>query len=153
MFAEEKVKSVLLPVLTEEGYDLVSVHYLVTSDGPQLQVVVDRDSPISLDDIVKLSDPLSAALDAADPIEGAYTLDISSAGAEKPVALEKLPKYVGSYVNLHLSRPYHGENIVEGELASIENGMVRLVRSKKSRSETIEFPLGDIDKARLAIKF
>jgi ribosome maturation factor RimP len=75
---------------------------------------------------VKLSDPLSAALTAKIRSKEPTPSTSPPPGPKKPLALEKLPKYLGSYVNLHLSHPYHGENIVEGELVSIENGMVRL---------------------------
>jgi len=153
MFEEEKVKNVLLRLLKERGYDLVSVKYSITSEGPQLQVVVDRDDPISLDDIVKLSDPVSSLLDKEDPIAGAYTLDISSLGAEKPIALDKLNRYVGRYLNLHLSHPYKGENILEGTLLKLDPGTVEFELTKKGRSEIASFPYRDIDKARLAIKF
>lgn len=153
MNEEEKVSALLTEPLLERGYRLVSVHYCVNADGPQLQVTVDRTEPISLDDIVALSDPISALLDKEDPIAGAYTLDVSSLGAEKPIAPSELSDYVGRYVNLHLSHPYHGENIVEGDLVSILNAQVTLRLNKKGRSISIEFPLGDVDKARLAIKF
>jgi len=153
MFEEEKVKKVLAKLLNEHGYDLVAIKYATTSEGPQLQVVVDRDDPISLDDIVKLSDPISAILDKEDPIAGAYTLDISSLGAEKPIALEKLDHYVGKYLNLHLSHPYKGENILEGTLLKLDNGTVEFELRRKGRSEVASFAYRDIDKARLAIKF
>ena len=150
--AEEKIKNLLQGPLAEIGYELVSVKI---SQGKEksLNVVVDRVEPISLDDIVSVSSLISEILDKEDPIEGAYTLDVSSLGAEKPIAIDKLPLYKGSYVNLHLSHPYKGENILEGTLLGVEDGEVTLQLRVKTKKVEVRFPLADVDKARLAIRF
>ena len=91
-------------------------------------------------------------MDEADPIEAAYTLDLSSAGAEKKIDVEKLPSYVGRFVHLHLSHPFKGENILEGTLLSMGEETVLLVKDKSKKKE-IRFPTNTIDGARLAIEF
>lgn len=153
MEEERKVESLLREPLEGKGYELASVHYLSTKEGMKLEVVVDRVEPIGLEDIVDLSGLISEILDKEDPIPGAYTLDVSSLGAEKPIALEKLPLYVGKYVNLHLSHPFKGENILEGHLLKIEEGTLTLEVKQKAKKVQIAFPLPDVDKARLAIEF
>jgi len=153
MEEERVVKEILSPALEERGYELVSVRFYRSKEGPKLEVTVDRPEPISLDDIVALSDVISPLLDEHDPIEGAYTLDISSAGAEKEIGLEKLDAYVGRYVHLHLSHPYKGENILEGDLKAIDEENVTLTLKIKAKTVDIVFPRKDVDKARLAIKF
>ena len=82
-----------------------------------------------------------------------YTLDVSSLGAEKPIDLEKLDKYQGKYVNLHLSHPYKGENIIEGDLKEVTSDYVVLTYRIKTRIVEAKIERKDIDKARLAIKF
>lgn len=153
MEEEKKVREILEAPLKEKGFDLCSVSYHQSKEGPKLEVVVDRVDPIGLDDIVALSESISSLLDASDPIEGAYTLDVSSLGAEKPIALEKLPLYLGKYVALHLSHPYQGENNLEGTLESVDGESVSLSYSQKGRRKVASFPRADVDKARLAIKF
>lgn len=153
MDVEKKIRDLLEAPLKRKGYEIYSVKYYRNKGGSNLEITIDRVKPISLDDIVEISDFISPLLDEADPIEEAYTLDISSLGAEKPIELARLQEYVGSYVNLHLSTPYKGENILEGELSSIEEGTVHLSYKIKGKSHTAIFPQGDIDKVRLAIKF
>lgn len=153
MEEENKVTSLLEQPLKEKGFDLSSVHYHNSSEGMKLEVVVDRVEPIGLEDIVALSGFISDLLDAQDPIKGSYTLDVSSLGAEKPIALGKLGLYVGKYVNLHLSHPYKGENILEGTLEKIEEGQLTLSFLRKGKKNEASFPVSDVDKARLAIKF
>ncbi len=153
MEEENKIASLLQQPLKEKGFDLYSVVYHNSSEGMKLEVVVDRVEPIGLEDIVSLSGFISDILDESDPIQGAYTLDVSSLGAEKPIALDKLPLYIGKYVNLHLSHPYKGENILEGTLEKIEEGNLTLSYRAKGKLVQATFPEKDVDKARLAIKF
>lgn len=147
-----KIEAVLTPPLQAAGYELAGVSLVNEKEGLTLHILVDRDAPISLDDIVKVSDLINPLLDKADPISSPYTLDVSSLGAEKPLHLERLSHYVGSYVNLHLSHPYVGNNILEGTLLKVDDN-VSLEVVEKTRKKVIVFPLKDVDKARLAIKF
>lgn len=153
MEEERKIREVLEARLNERGYSLEGVRYYLSKEGPKLELVVDRDDPISLDDIVTLSDFISPILDENDPIAGAYTLDISSLGAEKPIALEKLASYDGRYVHLHLSHPVGGENILEGTLKVVDEETLGLTFFIKGRKKDVTFPKKDVDAARLAIKF
>ena len=102
--------------LAEISYTLYSIKSYNNKGGSVLEIIVDRDENIDLDDIVEVSNYLSPYLDEIITDDNPYTLDVSSLGAEKPIDLLKLDKYVGKYVNLHLSHPYKGENILEGDL-------------------------------------
>jgi ribosome maturation factor RimP len=146
-----KVSSLLIEPLKQAGYDLAEVKETRDSDGLTLHVIVDRVSPISLDDIVKVSDLVNPILDKSDPIAGPYTLDVTSLGAEKPIKLERLGDYLGRYVHLHLSHPCEGENVLEGTLVEAKENIVIRVRNK-TRVKELTFPLSYVDKARLAIE-
>jgi ribosome maturation factor RimP len=147
------IKELVEKPLSKEGYDLAEVSLSHDKDGLTLHILVDRDDPISLDDIVKVSNLLNPLLDEKDPIPEAYTLDISSLGAEKAIPPGRLERYLGRYVAIHLSRPYKGANSLEGDLVGVSGGIVSLRLKIKSASKTVEIPLSDIDKAHLAIKF
>ena len=152
MLVEEKIRSIVEDRLIQEGFELHEVSFKPGKNA-SLQIIVDRVSPISLEEIVHVSELVSSLLDENDPIAEPYTLDVSSLGAEKPIAIERLPEYVGRYVNLHLKTPYKGENYVEGTLIQIQEGNVDLQIRQKARKVIITFPYGDVDKARLAIEF
>lgn len=139
--------------LDELGYELYSLKSFNDRNGQILEVVVDREESIDLDDIVKVSDNISSLLDELITDDSPYTLDVSSLGAEKPIALEKLDKYQGKYVNVHLSHPYKGMNVLEGDLIEIDNEKVVITYKEKTRTIKAEVKRNDIDKARLAIKF
>ncbi len=147
------VRSLLEEPLKKEGYELVEVKISRDKSGVLLQIVVDRDLPISLEDIVKVSDLINPLLDQNDPIKSAYTLDVSSLGAEKPIKLENLDKYVSRYVNLHLSHPYEGKNILEGSLSEVNDDTLTLLVKEKTKKRSIVIERKYVDKARLAIEF
>lgn len=148
----EYVKEKVAKALEGMGYELYDLSFRHQKDGDTLFIVVDRFAPISLNDIVLVSETLSPLLDELDPFEGAYTLDVSSLGSEKPVPIEKLYLYKGEFIHLHLSRPYKGENDLEGHLLSIDEEAIEIELAIKGRKKKISLPTKDIDKARLAIE-
>ena len=148
---ENAIFAALVEPISALGYDLIEAK-LSGNKNKTLQVIVDRVKPISLEDIVLVSEKVGEVLDELDPIKDPYTLDVSSLGAEKPIKLEALDQYVGSYVNLHLSRPIKGENIVEGTILNVSEEALTLQVRVKAAKRDLEIPRGDIDKARLAIE-
>ena len=147
---EKKIFDALNPCVTSLGYELVEVA-LSGNKNKTLKVVVDRVTPISLEDIVTVSEKVGETLDELDPITDPYTLDVSSLGAEKPIDVSRLREYIGRYVNLHLVHPYKGENILEGTIVSIEEQTLTLRIKEKASRKDVPLVLKDIDKARLAI--
>ena len=147
----ERVKEIIGQEISTKGFDLYSFKYLAKKKT--LEIVVDRVEPINLDDITEISNFISELLDKHDFTNDAYVLDVSSLGVEKPIALEKLDKYVGKYVNLHLSNPYKGLNTLEGNLDLVDESNVVISYKDKTRLIKCEIKRTDIDKARLAIKF
>ncbi len=103
--------------------------------------------------IVNLTNILNEYLDELNPFEKAYTLDISSLGAEKPLKVEKLDKYIGQFIHVHLINPIKGENIYEGDLITVNDETIKIVYKNKTRSIEVEIAKSNISKIRLAIKF
>jgi len=135
------------------GYDLISVTQKVEKGDKILSIVVDRVKPIDMNAIVELSHVLNDYLDELSPIEDAYTLDISSLGAEKPLKIEQLPSYINSYIHVHLINPINGENIYEGTLVTVGEDNIIVEYRQKTRTKTVDIQKSNISKIRLAIKF
>lgn len=149
----EKVKSIIEKALSEIGYELYSMKNTRNRDGNILEVVVDRAEPINLDDIMVVSNKLNEVMDKEDPIKEAYTLDISSLGAEKPLKVSDLHKYVGQHINVHINNPIEGINIFEGDIVSVMDNVMVLTYKVKTRTKSVSISLDNILKVRLAIKF
>ena len=143
------LKQLISSKLNEQGYELYSLSFA----NETLNIVVDREQEIDMEAIVNLTNVLNAYLDELNPFEKAYTLDISSLGAEKPLKVEKLGAYVGKFVHVHLINPIKGENIYEGDLTNVNESSIVLTYKNKTRSITVEIDKANISKIRLAIKF
>ena len=153
MTLEISVKNLIEKPIKALGYQELEVKFVNESGVNYLRVMVDKDDAISLDDIVKVNDVISPILDEADLIQNEYVLDITTFGAEKKIEVSALEKYVGKYVNIHLSNPYKGLNIIEGDLVSVNNDKVVIQYKEKTRTIKCEIERKFIDNARLAIKF
>ncbi len=154
MTLESTVKNLIEKPIKALGYTDVDVKFVRESNTNYLRVMVDKDDEvIGLDEIVKVNDLISPLLDEADLIQTNYVLDVTTFGAEKAIDVAKLEKYVGKYINVHLTHPYKGLNIIEGTLESVDNDKVVISYREKTRLIKCEIVRSTIDKARLAIKF
>ena len=143
------LKGLIEKKVNELGYELVSLSF----SKETLSIVVDKEKEIDKEMIVEVTNALNSYLDELNPFEKAYTLDISSLGAEKPLKVEKLDAYVGKYVHVHLINPIKGENIYEGDLVNVNEDTISITYKNKTRSINLEIAKSNISKIRLAIKF
>lgn len=143
------LKQLITTKLNEQGYELYSLSFA----NETLSVVVDRVQDIDMNAIVEVTNVLNAYLDELNPFEKAYTLDVSSLGAEKPLSIEKLPSYVGKFIHVRLINPIKGENIYEGDLVSVNDETFTITYRVKTRSMSLEINKQNVSKVRLAIKF
>lgn len=150
---ENKTIELIEKKVNELGYALIDVKLQKENGEYYLHVIIDRDDPINLDDIVVVSDSVSVILDENDPINEKYILDISSLGVEKPINIDHLEKYINQYVSIHLSHPFQGLNNLEGKIINVEDDTLSLQVKEKTRRKTLLVNIKDIDKAKLAIEF
>ena len=154
MTLESTVLNLIEKPLKALGYSEVEVKFVNEFGTNYLRVMVDKDDEvIDLDQIMEVNDIVSPLLDEADLIKTNYVLDVTTFGAEKKIDVAKLEKYVGRYINIHLTNPYKGLNIIEGTLESVDNDKVVISYKEKTRVIKCEIVRNTIDKARLAIKF
>ena len=154
MTLESTVKNLIEKPIKALGYTEVDVKFAREFGTNYLRVMVDKDDEaIDLEQIMKVNDVISPILDEADLIKTNYVLDVTTFGAEKPIEVAKLEKYVGKYINIHLSHPYKGLNTIEGTLESVTNDLIVISYKEKTRLIKCEIVRNTIDKARLAIKF
>ena len=145
----KELKEQIAELIAKEGYELVSLSFA----NDVLNVVVDREQDIDMNAIVEITNVINAYLDETNPFEKAYTLDVSSLGAEKPLSIEKLSAYQNRFVHVHLINPIKGENIYEGDLTSVNETSIVVTYKNKTRSIPVEINKNNISKIRLAIKF
>ena len=139
--------------INELGYDLVSLSSKKEKGDLVVSIVVDKVDPIDMNEIVSISEKLSAYMDEIDNSETPYLLDISSLGAEKPLKVENLKDYVGRYVNVHVNNAINGENIFEGDMVEVSEDSITIEYRIKTRVKKVVILQSNIYKIRLAIKF
>jgi ribosome maturation factor RimP len=137
------------PSLAAMGYRLVRVAFLGARRAT-LQVMAERldDAPMSVDDCTEISRSVSALLDVADPIDGAYMLEVSSPGIDRPLTRpEDYERFAGFEARIELCRPLDGRKRFRGRVLGRSDDHVRL----HGETGEVRLPLADIAKAKLVI--
>lgn len=141
----ERVTALLEPVATREGYELVAVELAGAAKTPILRVFLDREGGLDIDSLVAANGWVSDALDAADVIASAYTLEVSSPGIDRPLRkLIDFERFVGSTAVLKTT-PVEGRHKFTGTIQGIDGESVVL----ETEGETFHIPVGAITKAHL----
>jgi ribosome maturation factor RimP len=144
-----RITQAIEPPLGAMGYRLVRV-VITSGRRATLQVMAERldDQPMTVDDCAQISHSVSALLDVADPIDGAYMLEISSPGIDRPlVRAEDYARFCGFEAKIELSRPLNGRKRFRGRLLGTSGSNVRLATEI---GET-ELPLDAVARAKLVL--
>jgi ribosome maturation factor RimP len=143
------ISQLIEPSLAGMGYRVVRV-VLTSGRRATLQIMAERidDTPMTADDCAIISQSVSALLDVADPIAGAYTLEISSPGLDRPlVRPEDYVRFSGYEVRIELSSAVEGRKRFRGRLLGATDGQARLA----TEAGELRLPLAAIAKAKLII--
>ena len=127
------------PSLSHLGIDLVDVRWSGPGRGAVLTLVIDRPGGVTLDDCERASSIAGTVLDAYDPIETSYRLEVTSPGAERPLRrTEDWNRALGRRVNVRY-REGDSDTVLEGRLVSVSDRDVEVeVRDRRGiRSATV----------------
>jgi ribosome maturation factor RimP len=146
------------PVLVDLGFRLVRVQLggsmKAGSEGPILQIMAERpDGTFSIEDCATVSRQLSPVFDAYDPLPGAYRLEVSSPGIDRPlVRPSDFEDWSGYEAKLELSQPVNGRKRFRGIIEGFEDGEVRLeCQLDKVGLQVLGFPMHMIGDAKLVL--
>lgn len=151
---EEKVFTHVEPIAKDNNLKLVEVNYV--KEGPDffLRIFLDKKGGITLDDCAAFAEIISAELDEWDIVEGAYYLDVSSPGAERPIKDEEdleLTLNKGIYVKAY--QQIDGEKEWTGVLTAYDENSVTIEYKVKTRKKTITVEREKIATIRKAVLF
>ena len=138
------------PAIAEAGCTLWDVEYVKEGGTWYLRVLLDKEGGVDILDCEAVSRKLSDLLDEADPIEGSYTFEVSSAGAER--ALKRpgdFARFMGSPVAVKLYRARDGRKEFAGVLAGYEDGNITVTVGDAA----ITFAKEEVALCRLRIEF
>lgn len=140
-------------VVDSRGFELVDVQVQRGRQGSFVRLFVDRPGGIGLDDLQSVSHEVSAIMDAENPIESAFTLEVSSPGIDRPLRSEAdYRRFVGRLAKLSSYELVDGRRHWTGRLQGIEGGAV-VVRLEKEGDAVARIPLNKIAHGRLEVEF
>lgn len=154
MQGPSRLEALLTPAIEATGYRLVRVR---VSGGRRktLQVMAERpDGQMDVDDCAKLSRALSEVLEAADPIDDQYVLEVSSPGIDRPLTrADDFTRFAGHEARIELVNPdTQGRRRFKGTLAGVENNQVVLdVTNEKNSHERHHFAFSALADAKLVL--
>ena len=144
-----RVAEIVAPTLDAMGYGLVRVQ-LDGSRNATLQIMADRrdGAAMTVDDCAAISREVSALLDVEDPVQGAYSLEVSSPGIDRPlVTLGDFEKFAGFDAKLETRMAIDGRKRFRGKLAGVDGGRIRL----RTDGGDVDLDFGDIRTAKLLL--
>ncbi len=146
---EGRIVAIIHPSITALGYELVRVAVL-GRERPTVQIMADRadGAQINVDDCETISRAVSAVLDVNDPIPGRWTLEVSSAGIDRPLTRVKdWNRFAGHLARVELSIPIAGRRRINGVILGADATMARV----REAETDYEIPLADIRRAKLVL--
>lgn len=153
------VEKLIQPIVASFGFELVDLE--LKGDGRRrvLRVFIDKPGGIVLDDCAEVSREIDALFEVEDPIPGAYTLEVSSPGLDRPLkSAADFARHVGrltrikTTVLLDPDERGHKRKTFIGELLALDDDRIRLRQTDRRGGEVVIL-LADIAKANLEIEF
>jgi len=128
MDATGRIEQIIAPSVEAMGYEIVRV-LLLGGQRPTLQIMAERidGGPMTVEDCADISRSVSALLDVEDPIAGAYTLEVSSPGLDRPLTrLKDFERFAGFTAKLETRLAVDGRKRFKGTLKGVEGDEVLL---------------------------
>ena len=142
----QKLVGLLEPVVTALGYEMLGVEHHPRGHRSLLRIYIDNKAGISIDDCARVSEQLNGVLDVEDPVRGAYDLEVSSPGLDRPLfILEHFRRFTGHRVQVQLYEKLDGRKRYQGEIMAVNDNQISI------HEEGIEYsiPVDSIERARL----
>lgn len=133
---EEKVTTLLEPIITNLGYELYDIEYAKEEKNYFLRIFIDSPKGIDLNDCEKVNDAITDILDEADYIKEQYFLEVSSPGVERILRKDKhLKQNIGKNVNAKLfKKDQNGNKEYKGVLKSFDKDSITLEIDKAEKN-------------------
>ena len=146
----EIVAQLAAPAVEKAGCELWDVEYVREAGTWFLRLYLDKEGGVDIMDCENVSRVVSDLLDEADPIEGSYTFEVSSAGAERVLKRPgDFERFMGSPVLVKLYKNKDGRKEFAGYLAGYEDGNITITVGKQS----LTFLKDEVAMCRLRIEF
>jgi ribosome maturation factor RimP len=145
----EGVRTAILPVLANLGYNLVEAKLVVAHGRRTLRVFIDKEGGVTLDDCARASKAIGFLLDDREVMRGRYYLEVSSPGAERKLKTrEDFRRFVGKKAQIRVRQEPAGAVMIKGKIEGFDGDSLRL---KPEDADAIEIPYQAILSANLCL--
>lgn len=144
-----EIERMIAPTIVDMGYDVVRV-LLSGNRRARLQVMAERrdGAAMNVDDCAELSHAISAILDVEDPIAGAYELEVSSPGIDRPLTrLADFDRFAGFEAKIEIARPIDGRKRWHGRLRGTAGDEIVI----ETDAGELALPFSEVNKAKLVL--
>ena len=125
---KDTVRDAIEPTVSELGYRIWDVTYQKVGADYHLEITIDSDEGIDIEDCERVHRAIDPILDAVDPIEGFYYLEVSSPGIERDLRTpEHILASLGMRAEAKLYTPIDGKKSIVGELSRYEDGKLTIL--------------------------
>lgn len=143
------------PSIEAMGFRLVQVRMMGGEQRQTLQIMAepaDQEREMDVDDCAEVSRAVSAILDVEDPIPGAYVLEVSSPGLDRPLVSEQdFIRFAGHEARIELRRQIDGRRRYIGILQGAEAGVVEILVDGSQNEDVVQIPLNEVERAKLRL--
>ncbi len=124
---DRRMAEILTPVIEGMGFEVVRIR-LMGGQTKTLQIMAERPGGgIEVDECAQISTAVSAVLDVEDPLDDAYTLEVSSPGIDRPLTrLKDFDTFEGYEARIETTEMIDGRRRFKGVLAGVEGEEVLL---------------------------
>ena len=149
---DKRLAEIVDPIIEDMGFELVRLR-LMSGKTPILQVMADKpQGGIEVDDLARISTDVSANLDVEDPIEGEYTLEVSSPGIDRPLTrLKDFDIWSGYEVRVETTELIDGQRRFKGVLQGTEGSEVLIEIERGTETPTIGLEFEWLSDAKLIL--
>jgi ribosome maturation factor RimP len=153
---EARITQLLEPVLLSQGYDLVRVQLQASSGKGDLtlQIMAERQDgkAMLVADCKTITTAIDVLLDEADPIEGAYALEVSSPGIDRPLTRTKdYQHWAGFEAKITLTQPYEGRKNFRGLVRGLQETPAGAMIQLEIDGAVVSAPFALVSKAQLVL--
>jgi ribosome maturation factor RimP len=137
---QDRISAIIGPSLDAMGYALVQVR-MMEGGRRTLQIMAERTDGknMTVDDCADISHSVSALLDVEDPIAGAYTLEVSSPGIDRPlVKLSDFERFSSFEAKIETKLPIESRRRFKGRIKAVE-GEVIVMQTAEGAEARIPF--------------
>ena len=144
---EQQMLDALAPRAEQQGVEIVTVEVAGAKKAPTIRVYIDTPDGVSFDELSSAQAWINDLMDELDPFPGAYTLEVSSPGIDRPLRTpEHFARFAGETVTVKTTGPIDGRSSFTGELLGFEDGCVIVAADG---ADTFRIPYDNIKKARV----